>query len=319
MIKTIKSKIISSFRSKRINVFFLFLLSAFIILILTKLSKPHTNTMVFEIEMHNIPDENIILNDSVTMAITLKTHGFKWLKYFVTQPKVVIDFSKDVYKREQAFVWNKSKSYLNNTQFDKQVEILNITPDTLLFRYDENLVKKVPVKLNGEVRYSPGFSTSEAPFLEPDSIEIIGPNNIVSQIEVIESEPVILENVRTDIMETIALQLPDTLSDLKFDNTHVILKATVEKFTEGMFKIPIEVINVPEGIQLKYFPKDVNVSYYVSLNKFNDITSKEFKVVCDYGKIINDQSFLVPELIEQPKDIKHIKLNHKRIEFIITK
>ena len=319
MIKKIKSDLVASIKNKRINVFFLFLLFAFIILLFTKLSKEYTNTLAFDIEKLNVPQENIILNDSVKLNITLKTHGFKWLKYYVSKPKIKIDFSKDVYKKDAVFVWNKSKAYLGNTQFDKQVELLNFLPDTLTFRYGVNLVKKVPVKLNARVNFSPGFDMSGTLVSEPDSIDVIGPNILVSKIEYIETEEVALNDVRADVSESLNLKLPRNNSDLKFSGSKVVLKAKVEKFTEGTLKIPVSIVNPPKDIKLKYFPKEVSVSYYVSLSDFKSIKKNKFKVICDYAKTNENQSFLVPELIKFPKEVKNAKISQKRIEFIITK
>ena len=92
MIKSIKSQILASIKNKRINVFLLFLLSSFVILLFTKLSKEYTNTIAFEIEKINVPQEYVILNDSVKLNITLKTHGFRWLTYYMSQPKIKVDF-----------------------------------------------------------------------------------------------------------------------------------------------------------------------------------------------------------------------------------
>ena len=140
--------------------FLLFLLLAFVILMFTKLSKKYTNTFVFKIEKINVPQEDIILNDSIPLNITLKTNGFKWFSYYFSKPKIKIDFSKDVTKKDSVFIWNKSRAYLANTQFDKNVEVLNISPETLLFRYGINMVKKVPVKLNSNIKYGLGFDVS---------------------------------------------------------------------------------------------------------------------------------------------------------------
>ena len=83
MIKKIKSDIKTSIKTKKINVFFLFLFFAFVLLIFSKLSKEYTNTIVFNIEKINVPPENVVLHDSnAVLKITLKAHGFNWLKYF---------------------------------------------------------------------------------------------------------------------------------------------------------------------------------------------------------------------------------------------
>jgi hypothetical protein len=318
MIKKIKSDILASIKNKKINVFILFLLLAFIILIFTKLSKEYTNTITFTIEKTNVPPEDIILNNSTPLNITLKTHGFKWLNYYFSKPKIKIDFSKDVYKKDSVFIWNKSKAYLENTQFGKQIELLNISPDTLFFKFSINMVKKLPVKLNSDIQFSQGFDVSKPYVLEPDSIVVIGPRAIVSKMERIETSQVSLKEVRSNVSESVKLKFPKNSSDLTYSNNKITLIVAVEKYTEGTLKIPVNIINVPENIKLKYFPKEVNVSYYVSLSDFNTISAKDFEIICDYSKAINEQSLLVPELEQFPESVKNVKINQQRIEFIIT-
>ncbi|GAA4818538.1 CdaR family protein [Litoribaculum gwangyangense] len=319
MIKKLRLEIITSFRNGKINVFFLFLLSSIVILLLTKLSKEYTNTLAFEIEKQNVPQENIILNDSVKLIVTLKTHGFKWLNYYISKPKIKIDFSKDVYKKDGVFTWNKSMAYLNNTQFDKQVELLNISPDTLTFRYGINMVKKVPVKVNVKLNFSPGYNISNDFVSEPDSIVVVGPNILVSEINFVETDSVMFNAVKSDLTSKVKLKLPNNNSNLRFSNNQVLIKAKVEKFTEGSLNIPITIINKPKDIELKYFPKTVNVSYNVSLSDYSKISNKDFKVVCDYNKTGDNQSFLIPEFAKIPENVKNVKISQQHIEFIITK
>lgn len=319
MLNTLKSKLLSSIKNKRINVFLLFLLFAFVILIISKLSKTYTDTIPFKVEKVNIPQEYVILDDSVHMNITLKTHGFRWLKYYFTHPKVTVDFKNDIHKTEEAFVYNKTKAYLNNTQFDKDVEILNIAPDRLAFRYGVNLVKKVPVKIKADVQYALGFNASDEIHVEPDSVVVIGADVLVSKIKFLETEAKQFKEVRTDLNEPLKLKFPEKTSELQYSVTQVHLKAKVEKFTEGTLKIPVQVINTPKNSVVNYFPKEVNVSYFVSLNNFERITKQDFQVICDFKKLHNDQNFLTPELIKVPELVKHSKISKQRIEFIITK
>lgn len=322
MLKALKSKILASVKSKRLNVFVLFLLSAFLILLFNKLSKEYTNTLTFNIKKINVPDEDVILNDSLSLDVTLKTHGFKWLKYYFSKPEIRVDFNKDVYKKDSLFIWHKTSAYVQNTQFSSQVKVLNISPDTLFFQFDENMVKKVPIVLQSDIKFSPGYDRASAFNLKPDSITVIGPEVKVSKIHHIETESLALKEVRTDVLKTVKLKLPQQNQkhkDLKFSAVQTVLNAKVDKFTEGILKIPVQLINVPENVTLKYFPKEVNVTYYVSLSDFNAITAKDFKVVCDFSKTVNNQYFLVPEVAEYPKKVKNVKINQKRIEFIITK
>lgn len=317
MLRKLKSDILTSIKNKKAHVFFLFLLLAFVILLLTKLSKEYTKTIPFIIEKINVPQENIILNDSVSLKITLKTHGFKWLTYYFSKPKIAINFKNEVYKNDSTFIWNKSKVYLQNTQFGNQVALLNMVPEVLTFKYGVNMVKKVPVKLHADIIFSSGFNISKPYVLKPDSIVVVGPEALVTNINAIETKHVSLKDVSRNISEIIKLKLPKENNSLKFSNSEIVLKASVEKFTEGILQVPIEIINIPKEINLKYFPKDVNVSYYVSLSDYKLIKSKDFRVICDFSKAINKQSFLVPELDRFPKRVKNVKINQQRIEYII--
>ncbi|GAL65747.1 CdaR family protein [Jejuia pallidilutea] len=321
MIKKIKLELLTSIKSKRLNVFLLFLFSAFIILIFTKLSKEYTNTVTFNIKKINVPQDKVILNDSThKLAITLKTHGFKWLKYYLGNPTISIDFSKEVYKKQNTFIYTKSVSYLNETKpFKNEVKLLNISPDTLVFKYDTNLVKKVPVALETDISFAPGFDIMSNYKAIPDSVTVIGPHEMVNNINVLKTEKVLLSNVKTNISTTVKLVLPEHTNDLKFSTKNVGFVANVEKFTEGTVKIPIQIINLPKDVLIKYFPKEVKVSYYTSLDNFSKIKANDFKVICDYNKVNTNQSVLIPELVKAPEGVKHVKLNQQKIEFIILK
>lgn len=320
MLKKLKSEIVTSIKNRKVNVFFLFLISAFIILIFTKLSKQYTDTIIFDIEKANVPKTKVVLNDSATyLQITLKTHGFKWLNYYFKTPKITIDFSNDVYKTDSVFVWSKSEAFINNTQLDNQVQLLNIAPDTLRFKYGENAVKKVPVLLNSSIDFAPGYDVLNAYELQPDSIEIVGPDIIVFEINYLETDTIKRLNVSENLTETVKLQLPKNRNELKFSKNAIILNAQVEKFTEGNLKLPVTLVNVPKGVSLNFFPKEVTVSYYVSLSNFNEVRPNDFKLVCDYNKVSENQSYLIPELVKIPKLIKNARIHQQRIEFIIKK
>lgn len=320
MIKKLIKEIIASIKNRKINVFFLFLLLAFVILVFTKLSNEYTNTITFNIDKINVPEDIVVLNDSNNkLKVTLKTHGFKWLTYYFSQPKIKLDFSKDLKKTKAGFIWDKSKAFIySKEKFGDKVELYNISPDTLLFRYDVNLVKKIPVILSEDVDFASGFDLAKGYTIKPDSVVVIGPELIASKINFVQTQTLRLKNVKSDVSQTVKLKLPKSEKNLTFSVSEVKVSAKVDKFTEGILKIPVVVTNVPEGMTVNYFPKTVNVTYYTSLNNFNAITEKDFAVVCDFSIMkANQQDFLTPELTKISKLVKSAKVNQQPIEFII--
>ncbi|GAB1857767.1 hypothetical protein MHTCC0001_26040 [Flavobacteriaceae bacterium MHTCC 0001] len=321
MIKKAKQQLLKSIKNKRLNVFLLFLLSSFLILIFTKLSKEYTNTISFNVKHINVPLDKVILDDSThQLKITLKTHGFRWLNYYLTQPEITVDFSEEVYVQKRRYIYTKSPEVLNEKkQFQNQVKILNITPDTLIFKFDTNSIKKIPVIPHTEITFAPGFDVLNAYTSNPDSITVIGPKETVDSIRLVSTEKVILEKVKTNISQQVNLMLPVYDTNLKFSNHKVELIAKVEKFTEGTLEIPIQIVNLPKGVSLNFFPKKLKVSYYTSLSDFDNITSNDFKVICDFKKVGNSESSMIPELVKSPKHVKYVKLSQQHIEFIISK
>ena len=316
----LKSRIQSLIKTRRINVFLLFLILAFGILLLTKLSKVYTIPFDFNLNKINIPEEEVILsNTDQQIQVTMKTNGFELLKYYLAKPDLIIDFSEQIDKSDKAYIWTKNKGFLGlSSQFSKNIEILNIVPDSLFFFYDVSGVKMVPVEVLIDINYSPGYNSSDKMTCKPDSIKVIGAEVLLAKLNKIQTDTLKLDDVKQDVSENIELQLPEEFNDLKFLQKKVEVSGKVEKHTEGMLKIPVEIINIPEKVKLKHFPKAVNVSYYTSLVNFNTIDEKQFKVICDYNKMVDGQSFLKPEIIAKPSSIKYAKIKDEQIDFIIT-
>lgn len=319
MLHKLRKEITTSIKNRKINVFFLFLLLAFVILIFTKLSNHYTNTITFDIHKINIPEEHVVLNDSTAkLRVTLKTHGFKWLRYYVHSPKITVDFSKDVTKTRSTYIWDKTRAFMySDTQFGDNVELINISPDTLIFKYDVNLVKKVPIILDTEISFASGFDLTGDYNLTPDSLEVVGPEIIASKITSVQTETLKMNDVKSNISRKVKLKLPEDNTDLKFSITETQVSATVEKYTEGTLKIPVTVTNVPKNATINYFPKEVVVVYYTSLRNFKNVTANDFVVECDFSAITNQQPYLIPKLSKTSQLIKSAKINQHRIEYII--
>ena len=317
--KIFKQNILSYFKSKRLNVFLLFVILAFLFSVLSKLSQRYTHSFTFKINAINVPEDHVILNDSTnTMTIALTTYGFRHIKYYLKQPKIDVDFSA-LDRTATHYKWiesNELPKIIN--QFDANTDIENITPDTIVFRYDVNSVKMVPVKLVSNIKFSAGYDVINNYQLEPDSVKLIGPKLMVDSISEIKTKSLNLENVNTNINDIVQLNLPKNLTEIKTSKNTVEVKGTVEKFTEGTIDVPVNVINVPENIEINFYPKTVPVIFYTSMSNFKSVSSSSFLVQSDFSTIKDNNTHLVPSIVKQPDNIKYAKLNVKQIEFIIV-
>jgi len=314
----LKSKLQSAIKTGKIRVFLLFFAIAFGILMLTKLSKDYTRTLRFNIETVNLPEEKAIISDSLhKIDVTLKTYGFKLLKYYMSQPSLTLDLNS-IQSKKEAYIWTSDDHYQAiRAQFAANVEVLNINPDSIIFNYDTQFVKSVPIKLNDSIVFAPGFNITEHYILSPDSVRVIGPKQFVQKITSVSTEKIALSNVNKEFNKTISLIKPDTIKDIKFSVNKITVQGKVDKFTEGSLQVPITLINVPRNSKINYFPKDVTVVYNTALSNYKTISTADFKVVCDFNESGINRSHLTPKIVEQPSTVKSVRINQKKVEFIL--
>lgn len=287
---------------------------------LTKLTKDYTKTITFQIKPINAAENFVILKDSThKLNITLQTYGFKFLKYYLSDPVVTVDMSELDSKNNEYF-WTNTRGLAHiNSQFGENVKIMAVNPDSLVFYFDRNDVKKIPVEFNSKISFAPGYDINGAFRLIPDSIKIIGPKILLDSILKIQTQELILKDVKSDIDTPLNLILPDTSQNLVYSHKVIEVKGKVEKFTEGIIDVPVDVINIPSDLKINFFPKTIGVSYYTNLNNFKNINKNDFIIECDFNNLVEGRTYLDASIVKYPEKVKNVKLNQKRIEFIISK
>lgn len=315
----IKSKIVKSYRNKRFNILLVFFGIAFLFSILTKLSDTYTKTLSFRINPTNIPEDKVVLLDSTHgIDITVTSKGFDLIKYYFGEPILDIDFN-DLEQNKSHFLWTEG-SQLSKVinQLDNDFKVQNITPDSLFFKYDSNDVKLVMIKLNQEIDFKPGFDIINDFELKPDSVKLIGPKSILDTIHIAVTNTLKLKDVNSNIEKYIDIDATFLPNEVKLSQSKVLVRGKVDKFTEGSIIVPITLKNAPEGVTVKFYPKEVEVLFYASLEQYQTISENDFLVECIFSSESN-QTYLIPKITKQPKGVKNVRLNTKQIEYIVGK
>ncbi|MEZ4796461.1 MAG: YbbR-like domain-containing protein [Flavobacteriaceae bacterium] len=316
--QVIKKKLSKLYKSKKVNVLIAFTLLALLFSLLSKLSKDYTKTISFKVEMLNVPQEHIILKDSLhKINVTLTTYGFNLLKYYFVNPKLQVDFN-NLKKTSDYYLWTKNNEFQNiSNQLNTSIKINGISPDSINFSYDSYFGKLVPVVLTKDITFASGFDIDGSYILEPDSVKVIGAKAVIDTILKIETIALKLDDVNSEINTSISLKEPKGNSEIKLSQNKIAVKGKVKKFTEGSFLVPVMVTNLPENVNIKYFPKEVEVIFYTSLDYYKTISANNFRVECDYSILNEVNNKLIPKVVKQPDSVKNVRLEVKSIEFII--
>ena len=305
------------FNYKTLNNFLIFLLISILFSTIVKLTKVHTKSISYKINLTDIPDDKIITNQSVdSIKITVSSFGFDFVKYYLSDQAINIS-SKDIFDNSKSYVITQSNSYSQIDNFiTPKFELISINIDSLFFNYDRLKTKNVPVVLNSSINFSQGFDYFENFTIVPDSISVIGPELVLESINTITTKKLILDNLKSSINENLLLDIQYT--NLKYSNKSVKLFIDVEKSTESILDIPVSIINVPKDIKLNYYPKMIKISFTVSLDNYQKYSSKDFKIICDFNQISLDGK-LTPEVINQPNLIKNLRLINNEIQYVFLK
>ena len=317
MIQKLKSILINWIQIKRFNVFVLFLVLAFIISMVAKLSNQLNQTLRLKLIPTQLSTQEILTKKKPDyVSVTIKTQGFNMLKYAFKDLAIEIDVTK-LEKDRSSYYWRTNpKDLILLNYFDSDVVVEAITPNTVSFSYDVQSIKKIPVVVRATPEFALGYDLLNDLKSHPDSITVVGPKILLDSISSVITSNLLLKDVKKDINQTVALEITPNLI---FSNKFVQVKGKVDKFTEGKLNVPVSVINLPEAISLSIFPKEVPVVFYTNLSSYNSIDATDFVVSCDYNKLDNSTNMLTPILESYPTTVKNASLQINKLEYVIKK
>ena len=319
MTKKNKNIKLKSVQEKRLNVFVLFLFLSFLISLLVKLSNNYTQTLNFEFSPTGLKSNEVIISEvPKTINVTISGRGFELLKYYIEKPVIEVDFSQ-LRKNNTQYVWSESEQLdkiINH--FDSKIVVKSINPDTVVFPFDSQFIKKVPVMVIVNPTFAVGFDLIDDFRSSPDSITVTGPESMLKIINSVSTKKIELNEINSAVDFPVELNISPSLSQLNFSHQSVSVVANVGKFTEGMVNVPVTIVNVPEDLIINFFPKEISVVFYSSLEAYANINEADFIVECDFNLLTADNNYLNPVLVKQPLDVKTAQLKITQLEFIIT-
>jgi len=308
------------YKTSKIKSFLFFLLLALVFWVLTKFSEQSTAAINANLAFTNLPGSvSISPKTPSDIEFDISANGFEFLSYNINAPQIDIDVSK--YYKEGDTLISISSSELDKiimAHFGNDTRVSNLSISTLVVPLDVVVSKKVPIKLISEISYKEGYKAVGEPFLKPDSVVISGPSVSVNGVDSIISETYTSKDASETLESVIGLHL-DENSDISISEETVSLRIIVEEFAQKRMNLPVEVINVPQDIQLKLLPENIVISFDVSVNQFNSISENDFKIVCDYALRSSGENILVPKLVDQPEGLYHIEWSTKKVEYLIFK
>lgn len=300
------------------KVFFWCLITSFFLWYLTALNETYSSYLDLRVHYSNVPQNRVFVNplpEKIRAAVLAK--GWDLLAYRLggKHEDVSIDLSD---YQKQNYILTRNIKVAIQQQLPPKITLNELYPDTISLAAARSMRKKLPVNLKLDIHFKPQFGLGGEIAYQPDSVYVNGPENIVSQMKEVSTQPLKLKDLDEPVKTQIALKKP-LRTNIAYSTGQIKVEIPVYQLTEGNVNIPIEVVN-PEIQGIKLIPSSVKIKYQTSLNLFKSITPDMFEAIADVSNI--DSSRQIPikvQLISKPKNVYNIKLDPEYINYIISK
>jgi hypothetical protein len=106
------------------------------------------------------------------------------------------------------------------------------------------------------------------------------------------------------------------IPELQYEVSRVDCSIELERFTEMQVPVAIDVLNLPDSIQLQTFPSRVMLTCKVGLSKYDRIEGHPFRAVVDY-ELIDDRTKVLNVSIQNlPVYLLSYEYSPKSVEFL---
>ena len=192
--------------------------------------------------------------------------------------------------------------------------VLQIIPEQFQTSYHIESTKMVPIMLQAQVRYAAQYQAKNLPLLSTDSVRIYGTEKVLSDIDCIYTDSILINNLRDSITQTVALQLP---SSIRCSTTQIQVTFQAEQFTDKSFTLPIRTLLVPEGEHMRLFPQQTTIVVRVGMSHYSQVTVEDLAAVCYYPSKHCDA--LPIEIQTNNPYISNIRCYPSAVEYIIER
>ena len=305
-------------KNKRsIFTFLIFLVISTAAWFLVKLSEDYVTQTTFRLQMEEVPADKWVSSDEQSVKMSLNIDGFHTLRYKMIRDRFVsIPLNEVSYRLENGNTYSFSSQYVAEKVAEKlgiNASDITMNDAKIYFTMDALKSKVVPIALQSNVTTARQYDIYGIPMLDPSSVTIYGPQEVIDTIRMVRTEPLIMNNVSQPFDVTVPLDLLD--GKLRSNVKDVKAEVQVEKYTEMDIEVPIQ---ATDSLKMRFFPETMSVKCLVAMRDYASITPESFKVAVDKQQLKAMQPLLDVSLASWPPTVRILSTRPDKVEYLIV-
>lgn len=286
---------------------------------LVKLSENYVTQTTYRLLLVEAPADKWVSSDAQTVKMSLNIDGFHTLRYkMIREPnRVVTIFLNEVpYRLESGNTYSFSSQYVAEKvaeSLDINASDITVNDAKIYFTMDALKSKVLPVDLQSDITPQRQYDVYGIPMLDPSSVTIFGPQEVIDTIKVVRTKMLSMSNVNQNFSATVPLDLLDGL--IRSNIKEVKVDVQVEKYTELDVEVPIK---VTDSLKVRFFPETMSVKCLVAMKDYNTILPDNFSVSVNMEQLKAMQPLLDVRLVTWPPSVQVLGTRPDKVEYLIV-
>jgi hypothetical protein len=204
-----------------------------------------------------------------------------------------------------------------NQWLSSDIEVIDISPDTLSFYVEKDYLKKVSIVADLDLSYKPGYGLASPVKIYPDSTTVYGPKSVVRNLTFVYTKRKSFKDLDDQTNEQVPLEdLPGVI----YNNKDVQVNLNVQKIVDKNFdNVTVSIIDLPMDRDVVLLPNKITVGVRAGIEILGKMKSENIKAYVNYRDIVLDTLGSIIPKTDLPKNTTLEYIKPERLRYIIKK
>jgi hypothetical protein len=195
------------------------------------------------------------------------------------------------------------------------VEIINISPDSIGFFIERIISKKLPVISGLDLEFKPGYGLASDIIFKPDSVLVSGPLSLLKNMTEIKTGDKLLTAL--DSRTETEVNLP-WMNGFNYNANLIEVILDIQRIVDKQFEnISVDVIDIPPRKEVVLLPNKIGFNVRGGIEILGKLKPDQFRAYVRYQSLVQDTIGSVTPVLEMPKNVTLQFLKPDRLRYVI--
>ena len=265
---------------KQLRLIIIFFLFSFLVWLSSKMSETHTASVEIQFDFSDETFEFHRINNEIQVTdFIVSGTGFRLLSARLITPTVFLSMSDALIDGDGIYFTQQDLISAVESQFRNVYRVNQLSLKRFDTPFIQSASKRVPVRLVQDLLPADGYAWSSELQIVPDSLTVFGlPSQVDTLMYALLDSPK-SKMFNTSFDQKLALTT-DLQSNFKWIQTKVYVTQNISRYTQVELRLPVEVIDSDEKIDVSLIPAFVLVNLSVPIERVRQIEPSQFVLVC---------------------------------------